>query len=356
MTNATCLAVTHPAGQYEVVVGYDLIPDVRRLSGVSGPLAVITDSNVGPLHAAKISDADCLITVPAGEENKTLATVQGIYDRLLEAGIDRKGTVLALGGGVVGDIAGFAAATYLRGINLVQCPTTVLSMVDASVGGKTGVDLAQGKNLVGAFKQPVAVVADLDVLRTLPEIEFNSGLAEVVKHGLISAPAMLDTLKGSAWFQMSQAPVPSAALQSLVTQAIQVKRDVVQEDPYEMGRRALLNLGHTFAHAVETVSRYEVRHGEAVAMGLVAAANLSARLGHCPPELQRTIEDVLAHLGLPSRIPPNLESRALLAAMGTDKKKALGRLRFVLLRGIGDAFVTADVDVSDVLATLAACS
>lgn len=345
------LPVTYPGGQYEVIVGADLLPRLRELAGVTGPLAVVTDSNVGPLYANQIADADCVVTVPAGEQHKTLATIEAIYDALLAAGLDRKGTIVALGGGVVGDMAGFAAATYMRGVDFVQCPTSLLAMVDASVGAKTGVDLPQGKNLVGAFKQPQAVLADVSTLPTLPPEEFASGLAEVVKHGLIANPDLFERLMTDD-LRLDESSILN--LQSLIIDAIQVKRDVVQEDPFEQGRRATLNLGHTFGHAIEQVSGYTIRHGEGVAMGLVAAAHLSARLEYCGPELQPRIEAVLTKLHLPTRIPANLPHDKLYQAMGSDKKKAAGQLRFVLLRGAGDVFVTGDVAETAVYHTLSA--
>ena len=347
------LPVLYPGGQYEVVVGVDLLPRLRELTGVTGPLAVLTDSKVGPIYAHQIADAECVITVPVGEQYKTLATVQTIYDELLAAGLDRKGTIVALGGGVVGDMAGFAAATYMRGVDFVQCPTSLLSMVDASVGAKTGVDLPQGKNLVGAFKQPQAVLADISTLQTLPPEEFASGMAEVVKHGLIANSDLLERLETGDWIPTnSQQPVSN--LQSLIADAIKVKQDVVQEDPFEQGRRATLNLGHTFGHAIEQVSGYTIRHGEGVAMGLVAAANLSAGLEYCDPTLQLRIEAVLTRLNLPTRIPANLPHEALFQATGSDKKKAAGQLRFVLLRAVGDVFVTGDVAETAVYQTLSA--
>ena len=195
----TRVGVGYPGGRYEVVVGWGLLADLKELAGIEGPVAVVTDENVGPLYAERIGAVDCVVTIAAGEQYKTPATVQLIYDELLAAGLDRKATVVALGGGVVGDVAGFAAATYMRGVNFVQCPTTLLAMVDASVGGKTGVDLPQGKNLVGAFKQPAAVIADLATLTTLPPAEFAAGMTEVVKHGLIAAPGILGSVERGAW-------------------------------------------------------------------------------------------------------------------------------------------------------------
>jgi shikimate kinase/3-dehydroquinate synthase len=345
------LTVTHPHGRYQVMVGWGLLSQLSQLADVHGPLALVTDSNVGPHYAHICGTVDCLVTLPAGEQHKTLATVQGIYDQLLAAGLDRHGTLVALGGGVVGDVAGFAAATYMRGMDFVQCPTSLLAMVDASVGGKSGVDLPQGKNLVGAFKQPVAVLADLETLPTLPPEEFAAGMAEVLKHSLIAAPHILDTLEHGAWDAAGAMDSPHA-LQSLVTEAIHVKRNIVQDDPFEQGRRAALNLGHTFGHAIEQVSHYTIRHGEAVAMGLVAAAHLSTALGHCSPEIQWRIEELLQHLHLPVRIPSAFAPEQLYQAMGSDKKKVAGKLRFVLLRTIGDVFVSNEVPKAAVLSTL----
>ncbi len=356
LMNKEVLPITYPHGQYNVVVGSDLLPHLRQLAGVDGPMAVITDSNVGPLHASRCGVADVVVTIPAGEQYKTLATVNQIYNELLAAGLDRQGTILALGGGVVGDIAGFVAATYLRGIDLVQCPTSLLAMVDASVGAKTGVDLPQGKNLVGAFKQPIAVFADLDTLETLPPEEFSAGMAEVIKAGLIADPALFTALETELEIKQSSTSANALHLKSIVTSSIQVKRQVVQQDPFEKGRRAVLNLGHTFAHAIEQVSGYAVRHGEAVGMGLVAAAHLSANMGLCSETLQPRIEAVLEKAGLPKRIPVNLTPAALLRAMRSDKKKAGGRLRFILIRDVGDVFVSGDVHYEDIVTSLAACS
>jgi 3-dehydroquinate synthase len=281
-----------------------------------------------------------------------LETVAFLYDQFLEAGLDRQGTVVALGGGVVGDMAGFAAATYMRGVQFVQCPTSLLAMVDASVGGKTGVDLPQGKNLVGAFKQPTAVIADLDTLTTLPPEEFAGGMAEVIKGGLIGAPHLFAQLESSE--QAIHRQAPASTLSSMVVDTIKVKQEVVQADPFENGRRAVLNLGHTFGHAIEQVSGYRISHGYGVAMGLVAAARLSAVLGHCPPSLEQRIEQVLLKHQLPTRIPADLSSNAIVEAMSSDKKKAAGQIRFILIRAVGDVFIGRDVPETAVLQTIEA--
>jgi len=373
--------VRHPGGSYDVVVGENLLAHTLELAGIDGPAAIITDSHVGPLHAAKIKKSGFyrsntasrqektglhdipILTMPAGERYKTLDTVRALYDGLPAASIGRDGTIIALGGGVAGDVAGFVAATWLRGIDFILCPTSLLAMIDSSIGGKTGVDLPQGKNLVGAFHQPRLVLADIATLATLPADEFTAGLAEVAKHGLIADPVLWQRLMMEEWHfdprRLAGDRLLRADLHSLVTRAIEVKRRVVEEDPYEQGRRAVLNLGHTFGHAVEQVSGYTIRHGEAVAMGLAAAVHLSAALGECPPSLPKLVEMVLTRLGVQIHIPPSadgspLEPAALLAAMGNDKKKKAGRLRFVLIHDIGDVFVRDDVPEAAIVAALEA--
>jgi len=346
------LTVRHPGGSYEVVVGENLLPAAALAHGLA---VVITDSEVGPRHAASLGPLPVL-TMPAGERHKTLDTVRALYDGLLATGLGRDGTIIGLGGGVVGDVAGFVAATYLRGIDFALCPTSLLAMVDASIGGKTGVDLPQGKNLVGAFAQPRGVLADVGTLVTLPAAEFTAGLAEVAKHGLIADPLLWQRLLMEEWHidpaLLATDRLRRADLQSLLARAIRVKRDVVEADPYERGRRAVLNLGHTFGHAIEQVSGYAVRHGDAVAIGLAAAARLSAALEECSPSLPHVVEMTLARLGLPTHIPPSLDPAALFAAMSTDKKKLAGRLRFVLLHDIGDVFIRDDVPPAAVVGVL----
>ncbi|MCO5184956.1 MAG: 3-dehydroquinate synthase [Anaerolineae bacterium] len=350
------ITVPHPTGSYQILVGNGAILSLHEIIGAKTTVAVISDDHVAPLYAAQVAgqfEQAHSFTVPAGEQFKTLATVNGLYSQLLDAGIDRQSVIIALGGGVVGDMAGFIAATYMRGIGFVQCPTTLLAMVDASIGGKTGVDLPQGKNLVGAFKQPLAVVADLDTLATLPEAELAAGMAEVVKHGLIAAPdlfAQLEQLESVDQPLLEKLP----EIGRIVTTAIEVKRDIVTEDPFEQGRRAVLNLGHTFGHAIEQVSGYAVRHGAGVAMGLVAAANLSARLGLASAALQQRIEATLHHVKLPTRVPGYLDIDKLMVAMRSDKKKAQGTVRFILIRDVGDVFISAEVTDSAVRATWAA--
>jgi 3-dehydroquinate synthase len=347
------LSVKARTVHYEYIVGGGILPFAAQLGGIVGPVAVITDTTVGPIYSKTVGTGDTVIAIPPGEQNKTLATVQGIYDRLLESGFDRSGTIIALGGAAINELAGFVAATYMRGVDIVQCPTSLLAMVDTSVGGKAGINLPQGKNLIGAYKQPKAVIADVATLQSLTPREFAAGMAEIVKHSLIADSDLLCKIESGEWKREAGTLPPALSdLQGLVAQAIQVKISIVQEDPFEKGRRLVLNLGHTFAHAIEQVSGKAIRHGEAVAMGIVAAANLSVRLGHCSAALQQRIEKVLSHVGLPVRIPPAAGPRQIYDTMGTDKKKKAGLRRLVLLRDVGDVFVTDTATETAVLDTL----
>jgi 3-dehydroquinate synthase len=346
--------ITGAGKRYEYIVGGGLLPFVKNLAGIAGPVAVITDTNTGPLYAQSCGPVDMVVEVPPGQQHKTLTVVQSICEELIEKGFDRSGTIIGLGGSVISGLAGFVAAVYMRGVDLVHCPTSLLAMVDTSIGGKAGINLPQGKNLVGAFKQPTAVIADVATLQSLSPEEFSSGMAEVIKHSLIDDAALFARIESGSWAREAGTLVPPLAdLQALVAQAIQVKIRIVQEDPFDQGRRNVLNLGHTFAHAIEQVCEHTIRHGEAVAMGLVAAANLSARLGHCSPSLQDRLEPVLTDAGLPTRIPAHIDLPGVYQAMRRDKKAASGRIRFVLFREIGDVFLTDAVTQAQVLETLA---
>ncbi|HRA19307.1 MAG TPA: 3-dehydroquinate synthase family protein, partial [Anaerolineae bacterium] len=294
-----------------------------------------------------------LVAVKPGEGSKSPATLGRLYRRFLAAGLDREGVVLALGGGVVGDLAGYAAGTWLRGVTLVQAPTSLLAMVDSAIGGKTGINLPAGKNLVGAFKQPALVVADLSCLATLPREILTAGLAEVVKAGIIADAGLLDLLAAGI------PPVGDVgAWAQLVLRAARVKARIVARDPGERGQRRIhLNLGHTFAHGLEQASGFRLAHGQAVALGLVAAARLAERLGllqdaGLPDRLIR----LQRALGLPTclrDIGLSLDKAAILAAMGRDKKASQGRLRLVLPRGLEALTVVDGVPADDVAAVLA---
>lgn len=335
------ITVESPEGRYDIRIEHGAL---MTFAPPSKSCAVVTNTTLAPLHGHTLAErlGAPLITMPDGEQYKTMQTVESLYNQFITAGLDRSSTVIALGGGVVGDTAGFAAAIYMRGVPLVQIPTSLLAMVDSSVGGKVGVDVPQGKNLIGAFKQPQAVIIDPDVLRTLPAQEWRCGMAEVIKHGLLADPGLLEP----------DLHHPERAAE-LVARAVQVKVDVVQRDPFEKGERAHLNLGHTFGHAVERVTEYRVPHGEGVAIGLAAAVHLSARLGLCDTGLVEHVEMILSEIGLPIRTGA-LDPALLWDAMATDKKWQGGRSRFVLMRGIGQPVIVDGVSKDDVIAVLEA--
>ena len=349
LANVITLPVNHPGGRYDIHIGdgtLDHIGGVMRMGGVpeGSRVAVVSNPVVAPLYAARVQASlrsaglePFMCAIPDGEPfGKTLATVAALYDQCLAGGLDRGDTLLALGGGVTGDAAGFAAATFMRGVRFVQVPTTLLAMVDASVGGKTGVDLPQGKNLVGAFKSPWLVMMDPETLLTLQVQELRSGLAEMIKHGVIGDPKLFAELESG------QGDNEAGRLAERIARALRVKMAVVEEDPFEEGRRAVLNLGHTVGHALEQLSHYVLRHGEAVSIGLVAAARIAVELGRAETALPDRLERVLSRHGLPVRCPP-LEADVILAAMAHDKKKQGRALRWVLPRAIGDVEITADV-------------
>ncbi len=277
------------------------------------------------------------VVLPPGEQNKSLGTVELLLDRFTKAGMDRHSLVVSMGGGVVGDLAGFTAAIYLRGVRWAAVPTSLLSMVDASLGGKTGADLPQGKNLVGAFHPPEMVLVDPEMLTTLPDVEFINGMAEVVKHGVIGDRELFD--------QCCQGlHAVHADIIRLVRRAVAVKLRVIQADPFEKGQRASLNLGHTLGHALEAVSGYQIKHGEGVAIGMAAAARLSEQVGIAQKGLAAELESCLLSLGLPVRIPGNLDRSRLSAAMLFDKKRLHGRQRLVLPVRIGEVRWGVEID------------
>ena len=344
------ITVTHPTGSYPIYLGEGVLTQTGSYlveMGYTGRCVVVTNEIVGHHHAEPLLDSlrdaelePTRIDLPDGEQFKTLDTVADLYRELIEAKLDRRSPIIALGGGVLGDMAGFAAASFLRGVPLVQIPTTLLAMVDSSVGGKTGVDLPQGKNLVGAFKQPEMVIIDPKVLETLPPVEFRAGMAEVVKHGIIDAPELFAALEKGNY-----------ELSWMLNEAINVKVRVVQADPFEQGRRAVLNLGHTFGHAFERLSNFAVRHGEGVAMGLVCAARLATRQGYCSGHTTERIIALLEQLGLPTH-PPPYGAEDVWAAMFTDKKRQGNTLRFILPRAIGEVDIFPDIDPAEVKAIL----
>ena len=343
---------------YPILIGPGLLSDAASLAGAIRARDVMLVSNVtvAPLWAPRLRAAldgfrlaECIL--PDGERYKTLATASQILDALVEAGMNRDCAVLALGGGVVGDVAGFAAACYQRGVDFVQLPTTLLAQVDSSVGGKTGVDHPGGKNLIGAFHQPVAVLADTDTLGTLPDRELRAGLAEVIKYGLIAQPGFLAWIESNVERLLAR---DAEALAFAIRRSCECKAAIVSRDEREQGERALLNLGHSFGHAIETAAGYgEWLHGEAIAVGMLLAAGMSQRLGWLDVADVERVRALLRRAGLPVE-PPPLGVGQLLGLMRMDKKVRGGRLRLVLLHGIGQAVCTADYPEEALRATLEA--
>jgi 3-dehydroquinate synthase len=349
MTTGSVVPVNLPASPYDITVQPGLLGNIGPALAArikSRKVAVVTDTRVGPLHAkaleASLANAGLegiVATIPCGETYKTIQYLLPLYDQFLAAKIERGTPVVALGGGVIGDMAGFIAATILRGIPFVQVPTTLLAMVDASVGGKTGINHAVGKNLIGAFHQPIAVFADPELLKTLPPRELRGGLAECIKH---------DCIRDAEGFAALEANIGRALaldmdyLTELVAHNVAIKARVVETDQFEHGERAHLNFGHTFGHAIETISRYQYSHGESVALGMTAAVYMSQKLGLIDEPERKRIVSVIESAGLPVK-KMELETDAVIEAMIFDKKVKGGKLRFVLLDRIGHAIIKDDV-------------
>ncbi|MBU6477623.1 MAG: 3-dehydroquinate synthase [Xanthomonadaceae bacterium] len=372
----TSIEVGLGARRYTIRIGSGLLGDAPSWRDAirGGHALIVSDGNVAPLYAQRLRDAlfdfplpsgegarragegsapafsvDTLV-LTAGEAHKNLDAVSKVLDALARLGATRDACVLALGGGVVGDIAGFAAACWMRGIDFVQFPTTLLAMVDSSVGGKTGVDHPAGKNLIGAFHQPRAVIADLATLATLPDRELRAGLAEAVKTACIGDAEFFAWLEAHADALLAR---DVAALTHAIATCCDFKAGVVERDEREAGERALLNFGHTFGHAIETATGYAaLLHGEAVAIGLVLAARLSAQLGMAGERDAQRLQNLLERLGLPVAVPPGLTPDALLARMRLDKKNRAHALRLILWRGIGRAEIVEAVDETAVLAAI----
>ena len=342
---------------YEVVIGRGLIAEAGariRPFLKRARVAVVSDETVWALHGAALTAglaAEGIIAspviVPPGEQTKSFEGLADVSDRLLALELDRGDLIVAFGGGVVGDLAGFAAAIYKRGIDFVQIPTTLLAQVDSSVGGKTAIDHPRGKNLIGAFHQPRLVLADLDVLATLPDREMRAGYAEVIKYGLLGDFAFFEWLEANAAKVLAREP---QALIHAVARSVEMKAEIVIEDEKEAGRRALLNLGHTFGHALEAETGYgeALLHGEAVAAGSAIAFRFSAAQGLCQAQDARRAEAAIAAAGLPVSMAQvaakPFSAEALVRHMAQDKKAEDGRLTFILARALGDAFVAKDVD------------
>ena len=352
----TRVDVRLPGREYPILIGPGLLSDAEVVGRAvtARDVLVVTSETVGPLYldrarAGLAGRRVHALALPDGEAHKTLGTVSRIFDAMVDARLNRDACIASLGGGVVGDMAGFAAACYQRGVDLVQMPTTLLAQVDASIGGKTGVNHPAGKNMIGAFHQPVAVIADTATLATLSQREFRSGLAEVVKHALIADTAFLDWLDTNLDRLLAQDP---DSLVHAVRRSCEIKAQIVAADEREHGRRTELNFGHTFGHAIETATAYSGwLHGEAVSVGMVMAASLSQRLGWLAAADVGRVRDLLRRAGLPVSAP-GIDAGEALALMGMDKKVLKGRMRLVLLKGLGQAVVTADYGADVLDATL----
>ncbi|MHC1783171.1 MAG: 3-dehydroquinate synthase [Anaerolineaceae bacterium] len=337
-------------GGYDVVVRSSSLGDLGEFMKqweLKSPVMIVSDEHVAGFYLPRVEaslrgagfDVASLV-IPAGEENKNLNQVSLLWEGMLSAGLERGSTVVALGGGVVSDLAGFAASTFLRGLKWVVVPTSLLAMVDAGLGAKTGIDLPQGKNLVGAFHAPALVLIDPDVLATLPAAEFRSGLAEVIKHGLIGDPLLYRMCLDLPADIHETIP----DLEEIIKRAVSVKVQVIREDPFENGRRAVLNLGHTIGHAVELVSGYTLRHGEAVSIGLAVETRMAEELKIAASGLSDTLRDDLKHAGLPVEIPARLDLEEIMRALKNDKKRANGKVRFALLSTVGKADIGIEIE------------
>ncbi|MEM7276496.1 MAG: 3-dehydroquinate synthase [Pseudomonadota bacterium] len=350
--NTCSVNVALGARSYQIDIGSKLLDDATGLQALAkGPdVVLVSNETVAPLYADKVLAAfpnhrTCLHVIPDGEQFKNLQTLSGIYDALIAHGANRDTTLVALGGGVVGDIAGLAAATYQRGVSFIQIPTTLLAQVDSSVGGKTAINHEAGKNLIGAFHQPAHVLIDTDTLQTLPDREYCAGLAEVIKYGLLGDAAFFDWLEANMPALRQR---EHSAVQYAVQRSCECKADIVRADETEQGQRALLNLGHTFGHAIEHAAGYgEYLHGEAVGIGMIMAAVAS----ELPTGTLHRVTALIESAGLPVS-PPALGADTLWQAMQLDKKVSQGKVKLILLRDIGQAYVSADYAISAVQAAL----
>ncbi len=343
------LAVRLARHEYPIYIGKNLLSNagllVRHVR--AGQVLIVTNDTIAPLYLAQVQQAfaaiqcDVLI-LSDGEVHKNQQSLFTIYDALIKHRHHRDTTLLALGGGVIGDLTGFAAATYQRGVRYIQLPTTLLAQVDSSIGGKTAINHPQGKNMIGSFYQPHAVIMDVTTLLTLPSREFNAGLAEVIKYGLLAGDGFLHKLRVVLAGECTSATSP--LLPDLIAECCEIKAQFVQEDELETGRRALLNLGHTFAHALEAYTHYQRwLHGEAVAIGLYCAALLSHQLGYLNHTALTDLDTMLAQAMLPCRIPDDIDLKLLYTLMFNDKKIQNKRLRFVLMRSPGDCYLDDSV-------------
>ncbi|MEO8206435.1 MAG: 3-dehydroquinate synthase [Chthoniobacterales bacterium] len=348
---STTIPVTTANGNYPIHVGTGLLHSAGKIireALSSKRIAIITDANVGALYGKMLEDSlletgfsPAIISITPGEGSKSFAAVEKISDDMISLGFDRSSAVVALGGGVVGDLAGFVAAVYFRGIPIVQIPTSIVAQVDSAIGGKTGINSRLGKNLVGAFHQPKVVIIDPALLKTLPARERNEGFAEIIKHAAIRDVKMLSELKcenAEEW-------------ERLICRNAQIKAEIVSADVYEQsGLRALLNFGHTIGHGIEQAAGYgKLWHGEAISLGLIAACHISEKRAKLPPEATDAILQALKAFDLPTHLPSEISTDAILTALRHDKKFSDGQIRFVLTNSLGSAFLSRDVTLEDIV-------
>jgi len=339
------------SASYEVLLGRDILARagiIIQRNNWARRWFLVSDDTVAALYGEKVREVlkgmgleVKILSIPPGEAHKTMETVLALVEGLLEAGADRSSGLIALGGGVTGDITGFAASIFMRGIPCLQMPTTLVGQVDSSIGGKTGVDLKEGKNLAGTFHQPKAVIIDMEFLRSLPDREFRNGLAEVVKYGIIDDPGLFEYLENESERILTR---DMECLSEVVSRSCSIKKGIVEIDEKELGLRKILNFGHTLGHAVEAESGYGISHGEAVAVGMLAAAKISEKRGYLPEKERERIETLIRRMGLPVRIPAAVRPEGVLSRLRYDKKKKDGEVSFVLLKRIGVPFSNGGVD------------
>ncbi len=338
------------SASYEIFIGEDILDRIGMIitkNNCASRYVIITDSNVAILHGERLLTTlketglkIDMIEFPAGEASKNIDTTLDIIKKLIDIGIDRRSALIALGGGVVGDIVGFVASTYMRGIPYYQIPTTLLAQVDSSIGGKTAIDLPEGKNLMGTFYQPKGVFIDLSFLKTLPSREFNSGMAEIVKYGIIDDTELFDLLESKTKAIKDK---DITLLSTIIGKSCRIKKGIIEIDEKETGLRRILNFGHTIGHAIEAESDYSISHGDAVSIGMVAATRISQKLKYLPSEDRKRIEHLIKATGLPCRIPISISTEGILARLKVDKKKEDDANKFVLLKKLGMPFVNGGV-------------
>ncbi len=358
MTESIQVDISLPKETYPIIIHPDQFDLSRIKAQLKGrKVMIVSNETVAPLYLQTVVELfndnlvfNCILK--DGEKYKNMQSWQMIIDHLASKQFNRSDVLVSLGGGVIGDMTGFAAASWMRGIDYIQMPTTLLSQIDASVGGKTGINHSQGKNLIGAFHQPKAVIINIDSLNTLPEREFNAGIGEAIKYGGI------DQLPFFYWLSQEVDAIKNKTpeiLMQLISQCCQFKADIVEQDEKEQGVRALLNLGHTFGHAIETATNYHYLHGEAVGLGMVMAAELSAQMGYCEASIRKMLENLLQAFDLPIMLESNISANTLLRLMKSDKKVINDEHRLILMKGLGGSFIAEGIKDTDILSALNSC-